>query len=265
MMPTQHLFSKNLFSLNSLLAELPCLFSLMLVAWVITFLSLPIVEYFYGEAAVSWGIIAGVIMQSAVVSIVLYQAWGTRRTIWTVTVALVMAWAIEFVGSSTGVPFGDYAYTDSLRPQLAGVPLFIPLAWLMMLPPAWAVAQRLVGNWHGPAFVAVSALAFTAWDLFLDPQMVAWGVWVWAPTGGYFGIPWVNYAGWLVASAFITGLARPLKLPVKPLLLIYTITWALETAGLILFWHLPGPALVGCLGMGSLAWFAWSSQQEERL
>jgi putative membrane protein len=264
MMPTQYLFPKNLFSLNALLAGLPYLLSLMLVVWIITFLSLPIIEYFYGEAALSWGIIAGVMVQTAVVSIALYQAWGTRRTIWTVTVVLVMAWTIEFAGSSTGIPFGDYDYTDSLQPQVAGVPLFIPLAWLMMLPPAWAVAQRLVGNRHNPVFVAVSALAFTAWDLFLDPQMVAWGVWVWAPTRGYFGIPWLNYAGWLLASAFITALVRPSKLPIKPLLLIYTITWVLETAGLILFWHLPGPALVGGLGMGSLAWLAWSSRQEER-
>jgi hypothetical protein len=50
----------------------------------------------------------------------------------------------------------------------------VPLAWLMMLPPAWAVA-RLVAGGPGIAFILTAALAFTAWDLFLDPQMVAWG------------------------------------------------------------------------------------------
>src|SRR5690606_41755819 len=28
-------------------------------------------------------------------------------------------------------------------------------------------------------FILVSALALTVWDLFLDPQMVAWGFWIW--------------------------------------------------------------------------------------
>ena len=42
------------------------------------------------------------------------------------------------------------------------LPLLVPLAWLMMLPPAWAVSQRITGRVSGVAFVAVSALAFTS-------------------------------------------------------------------------------------------------------
>jgi uncharacterized membrane protein len=265
MMPTQYLSLKKSFDFRLLFAGLPPFFSLMLVAWVITLLSLPIIEYFYGEMALLWGVVAGVLLQAAAVLLILCLAWGARRTAWTAAVVLILAWAIEAVGSSSGVPFGPYAYTHKLQPQLSGVPLLIPLAWLMMLPPAWAVAERLTGEWRSPTFVAASALAFTAWDLFLDPQMTAWSLWEWTQPGGYFGIPWVNYIGWLIASAVITTLARPAKLPIRPLLLIYTITWALETAGLLLFWHLPGPALVGGLVMGSLVWLAWTSQREEVL
>lgn len=93
--------------------------------------------------------------------------------------------------------------------------------------------------------------------------MAAWGLWVWENPKGYFGIPWSNYIGWLLASALITALVRPQNLPVYPLLLIYTITWALETIGLIFFWGLPGPALVGFVAMGSLVWLAWSKQREK--
>jgi putative membrane protein len=136
------------------------------------------------------------------------------------------------------------------------VPLLIPLAWLMMFPAAWAVAYRIVGRWGGVPFVIVSALAMTAWDLFLDPQMVAWGLWTWAEPGGYFGIPWQNYLGWLLATALITAAVRPGDLPTGPFLLIYIVTWLLETIGLLFFWGLPGPALVGFVGMGSLIWLA---------
>ncbi|NUQ06250.1 MAG: carotenoid biosynthesis protein, partial [Anaerolineae bacterium] len=106
------------------------------------------------------------------------------------------------------------------------------------------------------AFIGWSALAFTAWDLFLDPQMVGWGLWVWQEPGAFhfFGIPWSNYAGWLLAALVLTtaaSLIAPVRrLPVAPLLLIYGITWFLETFGLILFWNQPGPGIAGGVVMG---------------
>ena len=80
-------------------------------------------------------------------------------------------------------------------------------------------------------FSAVSALALTAWDLFLDPQMVQWGFWHWEESGGYFGIPWSNFGGWLLAAGLITLLVRPAPLPAPPLLLIYGVIWLLQTLG----------------------------------
>jgi putative membrane protein len=192
---------------------------------------------------------------------VLRQAWGLTRTFWTAASIVLLAWLVEFTGSTTGYPFGVYHYTGLLQPQIGGVPLLIPLAWLMMLPPAWAVGQRLAGSASDLAFIGWSALALTAWDLFLDPQMVAWGLWIWAEPGGYFGIPWVNFLGWLLASALITLAVRPNPLPVRPLLLIYTITWLLESIGLIFFWDLPGPGLVGFIGMGGLLWLVYKKRK----
>jgi len=106
----------------------------------------------------------------------------------------------------------------------------------------------------------LAALAFTVWDLFLDPQMVAWGYWVWEPRAGrrtYYGIPWTNYAGWILMSALITWLVGPAGLPVRPLVLVYSVTWALQAFGQGLFWGLPGPAIVGGLAMGVMVALAW--------
>jgi putative membrane protein len=171
-----------------------------------------------------------------------------------VIVVLAAAWTMEFIGHTSGFPFGSYDYTERFQPQLAGVPLLIPLAWLMMLPPSWAVARAVTGKTDGVAFVAMSALAITAWDLFLDPQMVNWDVWRWNDPGAfsYFGIPWVNFAGWLFTASLITVLGRPHALPLAPLLPIYAITWALQVIGQTFFWALPGPALVGGLVMGGI-------------
>ena len=222
------------------------------VAWALSMISLPILRWVVGENVLPLGISVGVLLQLGAVRAILAWAWGARRA-WLVTVVIVViAWLIDYVGHTSGILLGKYAYTALLQPQLGDVPLLIPFAWLMMLPPAWAVARRITA--HRVGFVLVSALAFTAWDLFLDPQMVGWNLWTWEKPVGYFGIPWLNFVGWLAASAGITLVARRLapldELPARPLIAIYAITWALETIGLLFFWGLPGPALVGGAVMG---------------
>lgn len=229
----------------------------LLAAWVLALLAMPIVQWAVGHPGLIAGVILGVLLQASLAVLFLAQAAPFRRTARTVLAVVAVAWASEALGSKTGFPFGAYDYTPTLQPQLLGVPLLIPLAWLMMLPPAWAVAQRITGRTSGLVFVVVSALAFTAWDLFLDPQMVHWGLWVWEDGGAYFGIPLVNFAGWLLVSGLITAVARPLALPDKPLTVIYTLTWLIETVGQVVFWGLYGPAACGFVGMGVFVWGAW--------
>jgi putative membrane protein len=191
-----------------------------------------------------------------------------------VVISAIFTYSVELLGSKTGVPFGSYHYTDLLKPQLLDVPLLIPLAWLMMLPPAWAVTTSILGNkrpfW---VFSLVSGLVFTAWDLFLDPQMVSRGLWVWHQPGGYFGIPWTNYLGWWASATLLTTLLTKLNiLPTnpleynythRPLVLIYTITWILQAIGLGIFWNQPGPGVAGFLGMGFFAVWAWKKDRSK--
>ena len=235
---------------------LPVLPQILLLAWVLEMVSVPILKWRWGARAERTGIMLGVLLQASAVMAVLYTAWDLWPTLRAALIVAGLGWAVEYVGSRTGVPFGRYHYTERLQPQLGGVPLLIPLAWLMMLPPAWAAAQLVTGG-TGTSFVLAAALAFTAWDLFLDPQMVAWGFWVWDQPGGYFGIPWVNYAGWFLASATMTALTAPGLLPTRPLFLIYGITWFLQAFGQFLFWQLRGPAVVGAVGMGIWVVWAW--------
>jgi putative membrane protein len=224
----------------------------LIVLWIGAMISLPIFRWLLGDGVLRIGVGLTVVIQVLAVLSVLRASWGLRMTLRAAVITVILGWLVEFIGHTTGVPFGGYGYTDVLQPQLAGVPLIIPLAWLMMLPPAWAVAQVIVGVRNRWLFVALSALAFTAWDLFLDPQMVAWNFWVWEQPSGYFGIPWVNFVGWVLASGIMTAVVRPGALPIYPLLAVYVITWLLESIGLIVFWGLPGPGVVGFLAMGGM-------------
>ncbi len=231
----------------------------LLLAWVASMIALPILLWTVGPGALPWAASVTVILQLGCVLSILTQAWAPLALVRTAATVMAAAWLVEWAGSTGGLLFGEYDYTNLFRPQLAGVPLLIPLAWLMMLPPAWAVAQILTRRTSGFAFLVVSALAFTAWDFFLDPQMVAWGAWVWPQGGSYFGIPWHNFAGWLAVTVLLTSVARPQPLPVRPLLVVYTVTWLLQTIGLGVFWRSPGPALVGFLVMGAFVIRCWQT------
>ncbi len=238
-----------------------------LIFWVLTMISLPLLGWILGEGYLLRGISVGVLMQVTAVLAILYNAWGLRRTATIFFVVTTLSYLAELLGSTTGFPFGKYHYTDLLQPQIAGVPLLIPLAWLMMLPPAWAIAQIIVSRANfrfSILFVLLSSLAFTAWDLFLDPQMVGWGFWQWETPGPYFGIPLSNYLGWIVVSALITLVVRPKNLPVGPLALVYVLTWILQTIGQGIFWSQPGPAIVGFLGSGVFILLAWRKGVKEK-
>lgn len=66
-----------------------------------------------------------------------------------------------------------------------------------LVPQQWQAGARLAG-------LAVSgALVMTAWDLVMDPLMVAGGYWAWEVNGAYFGVPLQNYWGWWLTT-FIT-------------------------------------------------------------
>ncbi|MEX0658174.1 MAG: carotenoid biosynthesis protein [Egibacteraceae bacterium] len=179
---------------------------------------------------------------------------------WTAALVAVTAgggFAVEALGVSTGWPFGAYAYTGTLGPQPAGVPLVIPLAWTMMAYPALVVGRTIATHrWAGPL---VAGWALASWDLFLDPQMVDAGHWVWAADGPtILGIPLSNFAGWtLVAVAMMAVLwrvpARGAPRPDdRPLYALYLWVYASSVLAHLAFFGLAGSALLGGVGMGAI-------------
>jgi len=173
--------------------------------------------------------------------------------------------AVEAVGVATGYPFGAYSYSDALGPRALGVPLVIPLAWTWMAWPSWLVAGRLV---DGVLRVPVAGLALASWDLFLDPQMVAEGYWVWRDPRpalpGVPGVPISNYLGWLVVATVLAAILRRWSIWSHPagldgtistnvMVVLYLWTYASGVLAHAVFLGLPWSALWGGLGMGLVA------------
>lgn len=130
--------------------------------------------------------------------IVLLGARTRRDTMMLVIVAL-MGFVVEAIGVRSGIPFGRYAYTGALQPQLFGVPVVMGFAWMALVAFACDFASRLhLPLWPAAAF---AALLTTATDLVIDPLATnQFGYWVWANEGAYYGIPYTNFAGWFITS-----------------------------------------------------------------
>ncbi len=188
--------------------------------------------------------------------------WGVQRVLAVGAAVVIGALLVEEVGSETGWPFGSYRYGDDLQPQVLGVPVAVGLAWWAMALPAREVAARLVGpGWRR---VALGAIALTAWDVLLDPQMVDEGYWTWADGGPWRDVPLTNYAGWLVVSALLmVALERALPAASRsPGLVVLYAWWAVMSAlGFVAFFGDPLVGVVGGLCMLPLAGAAlWRSR-----
>lgn len=186
---------------------------------------------------------------------------GLRGAITLAAVAGGGGLVAESVGVATGWPFGHYAYTGTLGTELVGVPVIVPMAWVMMAWPALVVGRTLMRR--GPAVVAVAAYALTAWDVFLDPQMVAAGHWNWLDPHPSLplipGIPLSNYAGWLLVSLVMMAALHLLLPPSRasspswPAAALYLWVYFSSVMAHAVFFGLPGSALTGGVLMGVVA------------
>ena len=133
-------------------------------------------------------------------------SYGFRYFATFASVTFIFALLVEIIGSKTGWPFGSYVYDDSLGIKIAGVPVLVPFAWIMMAHPVLIAARKTIPSW---AFLYGGA-GLMVWDLFLDPQMVAAGRWTWDVVGPHVPfqpeIPLSNTAGWLFAGMGLMAL-----------------------------------------------------------
>ena len=139
-----------------------------------------------------------IIVAGLVLAVAFFRHAGAR---WLVALATVYALSFtsEHVGTGYGIPFSGYEYTGLLGARLLDrVPLVIPLSWFLMSAPAWIIARRTFpGRERTLPRLLQATFLLVLWDLALDPAMsYLTTYWLWENTGAYYGMPWVNLAGW---------------------------------------------------------------------
>lgn len=179
---------------------------------------------FGGQTTVVLGALAGILHASA------RLGWRTALAIF--AAAFSISLAAELLGTTTGYPFGPYAYTTQLGHLIGGrVPFNIPTSWFFMLYASLAIGGRLLParddartRWR---WAATAALILTAWDVSMDPAMVATTHWRWhlpdltgaatvrriALSDLFYGMPLTNWLGWLLTGFVV---ARVLVAIVPP-------------------------------------------------
>ncbi|MBX7134153.1 MAG: carotenoid biosynthesis protein [Fimbriimonadaceae bacterium] len=131
-----------------------------------------------------------------------------RGKLWASVAVLVLGIVAEICGLYTGLPFGQYRYTDAWWPTipLPGghvFPVMLPFAWVLIVVGATVALSRW---FDGIRLGLMVGLLASAIDFFKEPVLTqALGYWKWTdpnwPLGeGLFGVPLLNALGWFVVA-----------------------------------------------------------------
>jgi uncharacterized membrane protein len=175
----------------------------------------PMGQQLFGLSMAGGGV-AYILLGAVTIALFAYRTFGLRNWLGFMVPALSLSLTSELVGTSTGFPFGHYAYLDGLGYKIAGlVPFTIPLSWFYLGFSAYVLARtgleaRLKNRWLvACSAIALGSLLLTAWDFVLDPAMsqAAYPFWSFQDVGEFFGMPYRNITGWLGTGALFMGVA----------------------------------------------------------
>ena len=124
-----------------------------------------------------------------------------RRALGGLALLAVFTWGIEMIGVRTGVPYGTFSYQLDLGPMVFGVPVGLPVFFFPILLNSYLLALLVLGPISLPTRFGLALAFVLAMDLVLDPGAVALGFWAWTDPGAYYGVPAVNYAGWVLSGS----------------------------------------------------------------
>lgn len=132
-----------------------------------------------------------------------------RRAIAGLSVLALFTWGIELTGVLTGLPYGEFSYGLELGPMLFDlVPLGLPVFYFPILLNSYLLALLFLGESSLPRRFALTLGLVITLDLILDPGAVALGFWGWETPGAYYGVPAMNYLGWLLSGTVAVSIIQ---------------------------------------------------------
>ncbi len=130
-----------------------------------------------------------------------------RRALAGIGILMSYTYFIEYVGVSTGWPYGEFVYGVSLGPMVGGIPAALPVFFLPIVINTYLLSLLLLGERASSRLVRLSIVipAVVAMDVVLDPAAVSLGFWSYEGGGLFYDVPLSNYAGWVLSATVAVG------------------------------------------------------------
>ncbi len=124
---------------------------------------------------------------------------GRRRGLLLITLLGIYALLFETIAVKTGLPYGSFSYGGLLGPKLFNaVPATVLIAWTPLVLGTLALLQTIKPLWKQ---ALVATLMLVVIDMVLDPAAVHVGFWSWDTPGIYYGVPPINFFGWVLSGS----------------------------------------------------------------
>lgn len=114
-------------------------------------------------------------------------------------ISFITGFTFEFIGTNTGLIFGDYTYGQTLGFKIGHVPLIIGVNWLILVYSSAAVVNYFLEKAHIVVKSIISAILMVSLDFFIEPVAMKYDFWSWANDV----IPIQNYIAWFVIALFL--------------------------------------------------------------
>ncbi len=186
-------------------------------------------------------------------AIALSRGLGLKNTIFLIVFLGGLGIIIETFALKTGIPYGHFSYLSQAGLRIAGlVPITLPFAWTTLIVGTVVLVRDKIKSRYASIFVGTLYLVWL--DMVLDPVSVALGFWRWEAGGVYYGVPVINYVGWVISGTMGMGAALILfrlrriivdQLPTAAAtsLYLFLLFWV-GVAGFKMLWI---PFVFGCL------------------
>lgn len=134
-----------------------------------------------------------------------HTSWNLRNII-VFTLIYVSGFAIEWIGTNTGWPFGIYNYGQILGPTIGNTPILIGINWLVLTYCSNSITNLFKVN---KIFkIIISSGFMVLFDLVMETVAISTGMWTWnAKTP-----PLENFISWFVISMIFQSIIEYLKI-----------------------------------------------------
>ena len=226
---------KNIFFTSTMSLKEKLLIAISFIAWLV-FVYVILAAHVLPFFKIQWPLMPDFqtvkIMSASVIAFTcIWYLRGGKAVLASFLFWVIFAWGIEALSIHTGWPAGNYSYTPNFPgPKLWDTPVLLGFqyfAYYFFM--SYFISNLLTNStpfsqekdwWKRSLFVSfIASLIVAGVDMMADPvQVNVYHMWQWPKTTphiGYYGIPYANYAGYVIIFTIFVFVFKYLEIKFK--------------------------------------------------